>query len=123
MLGENSYGKSGIRLVKISRVEGRHEIQDITVAVRFEGEFGAVHTAGDNSAVLPTDTMKNTVYALAKDWDGEQIEELACRLIAHFLAANPQVSRVRIEIAQSQWVRMGAHAFEHGSEEKRTTGV
>ena len=35
--------------------------------MRFEGEFADAHVEGDNAAVLPTDTMKNTVYALAKD--------------------------------------------------------
>src|SRR5439155_24298753 len=89
----------------------------------FEGDFAAVHTTGDNSAVLPTDTMKNTVYALAKNWSGEQIEEFGCLLTSHFLSDNPQVSQVRIEIAQNQWARIGQHAFTRGSEEKRTTEV
>jgi urate oxidase len=123
VLAGNNYGKSCVRVVKVTRHADRHDLAELAVNVQFEGDFDAVHTAGDNSAVLPTDTMKNTVYALAKDWDGEQIEELACRLIGHFLAGNPHVSRVRIEIEQSPWVRMGQHAFERGSEEKRTTGV
>ena len=36
-----------------------------TVAIRFEGDYDESYTEGDNSDVLPTDTMKNTVYALA----------------------------------------------------------
>ena len=75
LLAENSYGKSRIRLVKVTRHQDRHDLAELTVDVQFEGDFGAVHTAGDNRNVLPTDTMKNTVYAWAKDWSGEEIEE------------------------------------------------
>src|SRR5207247_619332 len=51
------------------------------------------------------------------------IEEFGRQLLEHFLAGNPQVSRVRIEIAQSQWIRMDRHAFIRGSEEKATAEV
>src|SRR5260221_6164255 len=123
ILAGNNYGKSRVRVVKVSRREDRHDLAELVVGVQFEGAFDAVHTAGDNSAVLPTDTMKNTVNALAKAWSGEQIEEFGCQLARHFLADNPQVSRVRIEIGQSQWIRMDRYAFTRGSEEKRTAEV
>jgi urate oxidase len=73
--------------------------------------------------VLPTDTMKNTVNALAKAWSGEQIEDFGCQLTDHFLRDNPRVSVVRIEIAQTEWTRMAPHAFTRGSDERRTTHV
>src|SRR5882762_2770269 len=123
VLSGNNYGKSRVRVVKVTRRQDRHDLAEIAVNVQFEGDFDAVHTAGDNSAVLPTDTMKNTINALAKAWSGEQIEEFGCQLAKHFLGDNPQVSRVQIEIGQSQWIRRDRHAFTRGSEEKRTTQV
>src|SRR5882672_3451972 len=123
VLSGNNYGKSRVRVVKVTRHPDGHDLAEISVNVQFEGDFDAVHTMGDNRAVLPTDTMKNTVNALAKTWSGEQIEEFGCQLARHFLSDNPQVSRVRIEIGQSQWIRMDRHAFTRGSEEKRTTEV
>ncbi len=66
-LDKNAYGKNAINLSKIIRHPDRHEIRQISVNVSLEGDFETVHTAGDNSQVLPTDTMKNTIYALAKD--------------------------------------------------------
>ena len=65
MLAETSYGKSSIRLVQVSRRGDRHDLRDLTVAIRFEGDYDTSYTDGDNRDVLPTDTMKNTVYALA----------------------------------------------------------
>src|SRR6058998_3304585 len=116
VLAGNHYGKSRVRVIQVRRHADRHDLAELTVNVQFEGDFEAVHTAGDNRAVLPTDTMKNTVYALAKDWDGEEIEEFGLLLARHFLRDNPPVSRVRIGIARSQWARLSRRAFARGSE-------
>jgi urate oxidase len=122
-LAGNNYGKSRVRVMKVTRQADRHDLAELSVNVQFEGAFDAVHMAGDNAAVLPTDTMKNTVNALAKMWSGEEIEDFGRQLVEHFLACNPEVSRVRIEIAQSQWARMDRYAFVEGSQERRTTEV
>lgn len=52
--------------MKILRHGDWHDFRDVTLSVRLEGDFANAHVAGDNAAVLPTDTTKNTVYALAK---------------------------------------------------------
>lgn len=126
----NNYGKSRVRLMKAARRGALHEIQETTVRITFEGEFTEVHTVGDNSVVLPTDTMKNTVYALASQTrEIEEIETFALRLANHFLTNNPPVTRVIIEIAEHGWARMALgenthpHSFIKGSDEKRTAKV
>src|SRR3984957_3889135 len=122
-LASNNYGKSRVRVLKVTRHADRHDLAELSVNVQFEGAFDAVHLSGDNSSVLPTDTMKNTVNALAKAWSGEQIEDFASQLAQHFLANNPQVRAVRVEIAQTEWTRLAQHAFTRGSEERRTTRI
>ena len=87
-MGANRYGKGEVRLVKVVRTPGRHELRDLTVHVALEGEFEAAHTVGDNTDLLATDTMRNTVYALAKD-DLGPIEAFARRLADHFVEAGP----------------------------------
>jgi urate oxidase len=125
-LGENSYGKSRVRLLRVQRQEGRHDIRELTVAIRFEGDFETAHTKGDNRKILPTDTMKNTVYALARQHSFETVEEFGLHLMEHFVTYNTQVSRVRIEIAENLWTRIPhggkphASAFTRGGDEKRT---
>jgi urate oxidase len=125
-LGENNYGKSRVRLLRVERQEGRHDIRELTVDVRFEGDFEAAHTKGDNSKILPTDTMKNTIYALARQHAFETVEEFGLHLMDHFVTYNTQVSQVQIEIAESLWSRMPhggkphASAFTRGGGEKRT---
>jgi urate oxidase len=66
-LANNAYGKNAVNLSKIIRHKDYHEFRQISVNVSLEGDFETVHTLGDNSKVLPTDTQKNTVYDLDKD--------------------------------------------------------
>jgi urate oxidase len=125
-LGENSYGKSRVRLLRVVRQEGRHDIKELTLGIRFEGDFETAHTKGENRKILPTDTMKNTVYALARQYPVEAIEEFCLHLIEHFLTYNPQVSCVRIEAEENIWTRIPhggkphASAFTRAGGEKRT---
>jgi urate oxidase len=127
-LVQNNYGKARVRLLKVARGGERHELQNLTVRIAFEGDFTDVHTTGDNAKVLPTDTMKNTVYTLSQQTpEIEEIEAFALRLANYFLANNSQVSRVVVEIAEHGWTRIAVggephqHSFIKDGDEKRTT--
>jgi urate oxidase len=114
MLTETAYGKSGVRLVQVIRHGDRHDVRDLTVAIRFEGEYDPCYTDGDNSNVLPTDTMKNTVYALAADGTVEEPESFGLRLAGHFLSRNPSLQRVSIDMTEHLWERISVGDREHG---------
>ncbi len=66
-LAENRYGKSRIRLVRVKRHPERHDFAEWTLEILLQGDFERCFTDGDNSKILATDTMKNTVYSLARD--------------------------------------------------------
>ena len=104
VLGQNSYGKSEIRLVKVVRDTARHELRDLTVHVAQEGDFEAAHTQGDNTDLMATDTMRNTVYALAKDHLTGSIEDLGRRSLD--TSWNPP--RRRRRSASESWSTRGA---------------
>jgi urate oxidase len=106
-LGANRYGKSRIRLVTVRRGPERHDLRDMTVAVALEGDFDAVHTAGDNAGVIATDTMKNTVYAFARDHLTASAEAFGLELAKHF-AGYPVVERATVDIAEHGWSRVTA---------------
>lgn len=128
-LGENNYGKQRVRILQVARHPDRHDVKELTLGIRLEGDFEAAHSKGDNCKVLPTDTMKNTVYALAKQHAIKSPEEFCLRLADHFLVRNPQVTRVRIEAAETLWTRLlvggkpHPHTFTGSSNEKRTAAV
>jgi urate oxidase len=104
-LGENRYGKSRIRLVTVRRGAERHELRDLTVAIALEGEFDAVHTHGDNTGVIATDTMKNTVYAFARDRLTGSPEAFGLELARHF-ASYDVCSRAIVDIEEHRWLRI-----------------
>src|SRR4051795_7047128 len=108
-LGINQYGKAETHLVRISRAGETHEIRDLTVSVALSGELEAVHLEGDNSAVLATDTQKNTVYAFAKEHPVQTPEQFAARLARHFLGG--PITRARVEVCEVPWTRLSDHAF------------
>ncbi|HEY0758106.1 MAG TPA: urate oxidase [Acidisarcina sp.] len=105
-LAENRYGKSRVRLVKVTRGEVAHEVRDWNVNIAFEGDYESCFVAGDNSRVLPTDTMKNTVYSLARDSAAGSVEEFARELVEHFLIAAAAASTVSVEIAEKRWAHV-----------------
>lgn len=104
-LGENRYGKSRIRLVTVRRHPDHHDLRDLTVAVALEGDFGAAHTDGDNANVVATDTMKNTVYAFARDRLDGPPEAFGLALARHF-AAYAVCSRAEVDIQEHPWSRV-----------------
>src|SRR5215203_5498873 len=106
MLVQSSYGKSRVRLVQLLRQPDRHDLRDLTVAVRFDGDYEESYTDGDNSAVLPTDTMKNTVYALAAQEQVSDPESFGIRLTQHFLGRNEPLTRVRLDLTEHTWDRL-----------------
>ena len=113
-LSRTSYGKSRIRLVQVSRRGDRHDLRDLTVAIAFEGDYDTSYTEGDNRDVLPTDTMKNTVYALAaRDGAGEP-EAFGLILGSHFISRNPRLTRVAVDLIDHGWSHIANGAKEHG---------
>ena len=125
-LAENSYGSSRIRLLRVSKQQGRHDIREIALSIRFEGDFEAAHSQGDNRKILPADTMNNTVYALARQHSLEPLENFGLHLIEHFLTYNPQVNRVLIDATENIWTRLPlggkphVSAFSRAGNEQRT---
>lgn len=116
---KNHYGKSRVRVARLVRHKEHHDLHEMTVAISLEGDFESSYADGDNSKVLPTDTMKNTVYALSKDPAVEQPEEFALLLARHFHGEHPQVTAAVIEVAEHVWQRHGRFSFVAGGDHRR----
>lgn len=121
-LGDNTWGKSEVRVSKVHRDGGEDRFSELTVGVLLEGDVDDAYRLGDNSAVLPTDTMRNTVYVIAQEHLGADLEAFGATLAAHFLARESVVS-ARVEIAQRSWRQVTPTGFLGGSSERRTVRV
>ncbi len=113
-LGENSYGKSEIRVVKLERGTERHDLRDLTVDVTLEGDFDAVHEDGDNTGLVATDTMRNVVYALAAERPLDSLPAFGQSLVDHFLGYQ-RVARAGVRLREHPWERMTQHAWQRGA--------
>ncbi|MBR7829145.1 urate oxidase [Actinospica sp. MGRD01-02] len=130
VLGPNRYGKAESRVVRIQRDTPRHEIRDLNVSTALRGWFDAAHIEGDQSAVLPTDSQKQTVYAYAKQAAWDTTEEYALTLARHFVDDIEPVDTARVEIEEYAWERVttadGAehdHTWVRRGPEVRTVAV
>ncbi|CAN5524022.1 urate oxidase [soil metagenome] len=128
-LAENRYGKSRVRLMKVTRHPHGNDLLEWTVQVLLRGDFESAHLAGDNSKILATDTMKNTVYSVARNSSAKSMEEYAMELIDFLLGRNPQVTSAEVRIASTLWKRLTIDgkphpdSFMRGSGELQTTLV
>jgi len=123
VLGANQYGKAESRVVRIVRGADRHEIHDLNVSTSLRGEFDAAHVDGDQSAVLPTDTQKNTAFAYAKLHGVTSPEDYALALGRRLLDATPAAASAQVRVEQYAWDRLGRHAFARRGGEVRTCVV
>ena len=124
VLGENQYGKAENRVVRIHRDTPRHEIKDVNVTTTLRGAFAEAYTEGDQSAVLPTDTQKQTCYAYAKSPGLDVIEPYALALARHFTRDVEPVTGARVAVEEFSWQRAGDHDHtfvRSGTEIRRTT--
>lgn len=101
-MGPNRYGKSGIRLAVVSRDADAHAFFDLEIEVRLHGDFVAAHEDGDNAAVLPTDTMRGTCFALARDGI-PSVAEYGSRLAQRFVDASPNTTTAVVTLVQHPW--------------------
>src|SRR6516165_6196945 len=100
-LTANHYGKSDVRLTKVVRRGARHELFEFSVDIDLTGDFAASYTAGDNRKIVATDSMKNTVYVLAKENDFASAEAFAILLAEHFPRTYEQVAGTSITVRQT----------------------
>ncbi|MVN86355.1 urate oxidase [Deinococcus sp. HMF7620] len=114
-LGDNNYGKADVRLFKVFRDRPQHDIKDVQVRVAVTGDFEAAHSVGDNTGLVATDTMRNLVYALARDGLTGSIEAFGQHLAAELMARGPRVTGARVTLTEHTWARLmsGGQPHDH----------
>ena len=112
-LGDNSYGKARVRVAKVTRDGDRHTFREFSVDVVLRGDFFAAHADGDNAHVLPTDTMKNTVHAFAREATISSIEDFAALLAQHFVTTHEPTTGATVTVSERLWTRMVVHGKPH----------
>ena len=119
-LESNRYGKFRVRVMKVLRHDDtHHDVCELEADVLLQGALAGSYLSDDNSSVVPTDTVKNTVHVLAHDHLETCRTSFAKIIAEHFLAKYPQLSGVEVELRERKWARMTVdgsphpHAFVH----------
>jgi urate oxidase len=122
------YGKDNVRICKIERnaETGVHTVTEMTVCCVLQGDIETSYTKADNSVVVATDSIKNTVYIKAKEHPVDPPELFASFLGSHFVSTYPHIHVAHINVTVARWARMQVdgkphpHSFFRDSEETRT---
>jgi urate oxidase len=123
VLGENRYGKAEVRVVHVDRSREPHVLRDWNVSVSLAGDMREVHLSGANDRVLPTDTQKNTVYALAQRLGAVEPEVFALALARHFVDNQAGITRATVRLDSYGWTATGPHSLVRSGAEVRTVTV
>ncbi|CAD1809255.1 urate oxidase [Candida parapsilosis] len=129
-LFDSSYGKANVKFLKVRKDAHDPNIQDVleaNVQVLLRGKFETSYTKADNSSVVPTDTVKNTILVEAKNNNVWPIESFAAHLAKHFTSKYEQVEGAEVYIVQAKWTKIKLegrdhpHSFKHEGPETRQT--
>lgn len=127
---DSSYGKANVKFLKVKRDRHNPKVQEVLQAncqVLLRGDFDVSYTEADNSPIVPTDTVKNTILIEAKNTEVWPIERFAAHLAKHFTTKYNHVSGVEVTIVQDVWTKyevngkLHDHSFTHGGPETRRT--
>ncbi|CCX09513.1 hypothetical protein FPQ18DRAFT_355089 [Pyronema domesticum] len=109
------YGKDNVRLYKVDRdpKTGVQTVNETTVCVLLEGKIDPAYTTADNSVIVATDSIKNTIYLLAKQNPVTPPELFASILASHFPSTYPHISGAHVSIITHRWTRMTVRGQPH----------
>lgn len=119
------YGKEMVKVLHIQRDGNYHSIKEVATSVQLTLSSKKDYVYGDNSDIIPTDTMKNTVHVLAKLKGIKSIETFAVNICEHFLSSFDHVTRAHVHVEEVPWKRLEkngvkhVHAFIHTPTETR----
>ncbi|KAF9877900.1 hypothetical protein CkaCkLH20_04476 [Colletotrichum karsti] len=125
VLASARYGKDNVRVYKVQKDGDSQTVTEMTVCCLLEGEIETSYTVADNSVVVATDSIKNTIYIKAKENPINPPELYASILGTHFLDTYKHIHAANIKIVQHRWTRMTVdgkphpHSFYRDGEETR----
>lgn len=112
-LAAYSYGKDDVRILRVVRDEQNprhHRIVEYAIRCLLSGsKLESSYTYADNSLVVATDSIKNTLNLLAKKASGPQVlcpEIFALVIMNHFLSTYDHIESVELNIVHHKWSRI-----------------
>jgi urate oxidase len=124
-----THGESRVRMLRLLRRGDRHDPHDLTVSLRFEGDFASAFREGRSAGVVPGEALKTLIHTCAREHKVDEIERFGLDLCHRVLETHAQITRVRAEITEQPWSRIElagkaqGQAFVVGGPEQRATAI
>ena len=125
----SSYGESRLRILRVLRHGDRHDPKDLTIALRFEGDFADAFRHGAAAGLPPGEAVKNLVHRVAAEQDHAEIERLGLAICDRIMERHPTIGLTRVELTEGYWARLEpggksqGQAFTPGGTERRTASI
>lgn len=125
------YGKDNVRVCKVDRdaATGVQTVTEMTVCCLLEGEIDTSYTKADNSVIVATDSIKNTIHITAKQNPVNPPELFASILGSHFIEKYSHIHAANVNVKTVRWSRLEVdgkphpHSFVKDGDETRNVEV
>jgi len=108
------YGKDKIRVFRIVRNGEWQDVVEYNICALLEGAIETSYTQADNSVVVATDSVKNTVNVLAKTSPHVLDPALfALHIGTHFVTKYPHISKSVVTVEKLKWSRISVDGKDH----------
>jgi len=108
------YGKDKVRVFRIVRNGDWQDVVEYNVCALLEGAIETSYTQADNTLVVATDSVKNTVNVLAKTSPHVLDPALfALHIGTHFVTRYPHISKSVVTVERLKWSRISVDGKEH----------
>ncbi|EFN58834.1 hypothetical protein CHLNCDRAFT_20118 [Chlorella variabilis] len=126
----HQHGKSRVRVARVWRQGSVHHFVEYNVYSMLESDMAHAYYTESNRGMTSTDTQKNAVYYVAKQFASPcSPEEFGVALAKHFVQNYPLVWKSKVMVEMMPWKRLdlGGQPHDHGytalGEELRTAYV
>ncbi len=102
------YGKAAVRFY---RTDSRDLFAGEVALDAFGDTLRPAWTAGDNTPIVATDSMKNFIHAAALEYPGDSLEEFTAFVGRRFVETYPHVERVHLRARELPFAREGAALY------------
>lgn len=102
----SSYGESRLRMLHVRHHGDRHDPKDLTIALRFEGDFAEAFRRGHAAGLPPGEAIKNLVHRVARELQDADIERLGLAICERILDQHPTIGLARVELTEAGWARL-----------------
>jgi len=110
---QKTYGKDGVRVMRLDRGSDQIGVRELTVRAMVAGDFAKAFTHHDNSTSVATDTVKNIVNIVARENLSAETEAFCAAVARKLLDNYSNVETATVTGHETKWQRLEIDGAPH----------